>query len=103
MGHFARTFDRIIHMFGMLIVVDSSSCYLETSECTLASASAKRQICLFECAVHTLCSASDVPFPIAFLIHHPNQCEHNAASTRRGDSEFDVNAIGCRQHEVKGQ
>ena len=81
-------------MFGMPIVVDSSSCYLETSECMPASACAERQTCLFECVVHTLCSASDVPLPVAFLKHHPNQCEHNATNKRRSDRKFDANAAG---------
>ena len=89
-GHFAGTFDQMLLMFGTPIVVDSSSCYLETVQHMPTSAGAERQVCLFECAVRTLCSAFDVLFPVAFLKHHPNQCERNTASTRRSDSEFDV-------------
>ena len=51
---------------------------------------------MLECAVHSLCFASDVSLVAAFLKHHPNQCEGGAASTRQSDNEFDANAVGCR-------
>ena len=58
---------------------------------------------MFECAVRTLCSASDVSRAAAILKHHPNQCERNVANTRRRDSTFDVYEVGCRQCEDKEQ
>ena len=85
-----------------LIVVDSSSWFSDTRESTPASAGAERQTRVFECAVRTLCSASDVS-PSAALLkhHHPNQSECNAANTRRSNRKFDAYAIGCRQGEIK--
>ena len=75
-GWFARTFtgtfDRMLHMFGTPIVVDFSSCFSDTCEPMPASAGAKRQTCVIECAVHTLCSASDVSHAAVILKHHPN-------------------------------
>ena len=51
-------------MFGTPIVVDSSSCCLETVGRMPASAGAEKQVCLFECAVRTLRFASDVTLPV---------------------------------------
>ena len=70
--HFAGTFAGSYICLERLIVVDSSSCYLDTCESMPASAGAERQTRLFECAVYTLCSALDVQLLVEFLKHHPS-------------------------------
>ena len=87
-GRFAGTFAGCYICLERLIVVDSSSCYLDIAEFTLVSAGAERQNRLFKCAVHTLCSTSDTPLAVALWKHHPNQCARNAINMRRVNSEF---------------
>ena len=102
-GWFAGTFCRILHMFRIPLLLILLSCYPKTFECMSASANAERQTCLFECAVRTLGSASDVRRPVTLMKHRPKHCKRNTASTRRGDSDCEVNAVGYQRHEVKGQ
>ena len=37
------------------------------------------------------------------LEYHPNHHERDATNTRKGDSEFEVNAVGCRLHGKEGK
>ena len=79
----------------------SSSCFSDTSELVLTLAGAERQTHIFECAVHALCSASDVTRTDAPAEDTPNQCERDTAYTRRSDRTFQAYAIGCREGNIK--
>ena len=83
------------------LLLYSSSCFFDTCEPTPASAGAEGRICVFECAVRTLCSASDILSSVAILKHSPNQHERSVPNMRRGDRKFNTYVVGCRQCKVK--
>ena len=88
-------------MFGTSHCCYSSSCFSDTRELAPASAGAERRTCIFECVVRALCSASDVTRADAPLEDTPNQCERDAAYTRRSDRTFQAYAVGCLEGDVK--
>ena len=103
-GTFRRDLCRTLYMFGTHhCCYSSSSCLSDTCELAPASASAERRTFIIKCAVHALRSASDVACSIVTLKDAPNQCECNAANTRRCDRTFQAYAIGCREGDVKGE
>ena len=56
-----------------------------------------------ECAVRVLGFASDVRPPIVLLEYHPNHREHDATNMRKGDSDFEANAVGYWLHSKGGK
>ena len=86
-----------------LIVVDSSWCSFDTCESTPASAGAERQTCVCECAVHTLCSASDVTLAIVLLSIILIIVSVTLQIRGKATVSFQGSAVGCQQCKDKGK